>query len=181
MKYGRIENGHITQFPASEREWRKGSGNSMRKWADCTDEALASIGVVRVYEGSRPAISDRTQTARLAPNPALNGARWEQAWVVTDKTAEQVEAYDNQLRERIKSAAEDRIYGAFPLHAQMNLVAEMLELSEIPPAQRTGQQLEKINQARAARAAIAAIRQRSDELEAMDPIPEDPDDDRHWT
>lgn len=180
MKYGRIENGNITDFSITEREWRKTSDISMRKWVDCTDEALASIGVVCVYEGSRPAISDRTQTARLAPNPALNGARWEQAWVVTDKTAEQVEAYDNQLRERIKSAAEDRIYGAFPLHAQMNLVAEMLELSEIPPAQRTGQQLEKINQARAARAAIAAIRQRSDELEAMDPIPEDPDDDRHW-
>ena len=181
MKFARIENGNVTEFPASEREWRKASNVSMRRWADCPDEVLASIGHVRVYEGSRPVTSDRAQTVRLAPNPAFNGVRWEQEWLVTDKTAEQVEAYDNRLRERIKSAAEDRIYEAFPLHAQMNLVAEMLELSEIPPAQRTGPQLKKINQARSARSAIAAIRQRSDELEAMDPIPEDPDDDRHWT
>jgi len=180
MKYATIENNNITEFPVSEFDWRKISGTSMRRWADCPDEALLSVGVVRVREGSRPVTSDRTQTVRLAPNPALNGERWEQAWVITDKHPEQVEAYDGKLRKRIKDAAEKRIYSAFPLHAQMNLVAEMLELSEIPPAQRTGQQLEKINRARAARAAIAAIRQRSDELEAMDPIPEDPGDDRHW-
>jgi len=97
MKYATTVNNTITQFPITEREWQR-SSVSIRKWADCTDAELRPHGIVRVYEGSRPEIDDRTHWTRLDTVPTLNGTRWEQQWIVTENTPEQVEAYDDNIR-----------------------------------------------------------------------------------
>ena len=55
-----------------------------------------------------------------------------------------------------------------------------VEISEIPPANRTGDMLKAINDARAVWAQIKALRARSDTLEAMTPVPADYADDKWW-
>ena len=109
MKYATTVNNTIAQFPITEREWRKTSGISIRKWADCTDAELKPWGIARVYEGSRPVTADRTHAVRLDTLPTLNGVRWEQQWIVTENTNVEVARYDERTRRRVKREANKRI------------------------------------------------------------------------
>jgi hypothetical protein len=180
MKYGTTKNNSITQFPITEREWRKTSGISMRKWSDCTEADLKRQGIVRVYEGSRPETADRTHTARLDTIPTLNGERWEQQWIVTENTNVEVARYDDHVRRRIKHEAEDRIVQLVPEWKQRNALARSLELLRKGEANLTPTEQTEVAQVDALWLEIKRIRSVSDTLEAVDPPPEDYSDDKYW-
>jgi hypothetical protein len=177
MKYGILGSfNKLSQFPVTEREWRKASGVSMRKWVDCTDAELRPHSIVRVYEGSRPETSDRTQTARLDANPTLNGTRWEQKWIVTANGAE----HDADIRSQIKREAGRRIETLVPGWKQRNILARSLELLRKGERNLTEGEMIEVRTIEKVWAEIQRIRTVSDTLEAMTPPPEDFADDRYW-
>lgn len=92
-------------------------------------------------------------------------------------------AFPIALVEDVKAEAARRIEAIMPDYKQRNVMAWGLETMMIYGADPTGwpSDLQAVNnQAQAAWAAIKAIRTRSDEIEAMDPIPADFREDAYW-
>lgn len=181
MKYATIHLNTIVQFPITERKWRETSGISMRRWSDCTDAELKQQGIVRVYEGSRPETDDRTHTAQLDPTPTLKGERWEQPWIVTALTANQIAAYDDGIRTSIKEEAGNRILLLAPEWKQRNATARGLELLRKGEANLTTEEQAEVAAMDALWAEVKRLRTVSDQLEAMDPPPQDFADGSYWT
>ena len=181
MKYGTIDSfNRLTQFPIGEREWQRTTGISMRKWSDCTDAELRPQGIIRVYEGSRPETVDRTHTARLDTIPTLNGERWEQQWIVTANTAEQITDYDNDIRADISEEAERRVEALIPRREQMQRLAKqtMLQDKGKPNWNASEQAFRDDNFAKWA--AVQAVLDKEVALLTLDPPPEDFANDSHW-
>jgi len=182
MRYVLAINGEPVKWPYSERKWRADNPNiSMRRWAGCSDEALASVNVYRVEEAPRPEINEREQVADRLAAPSLVDGVWVWGWAISAKSQADIDTYDADGRVKIKKEAQRRIDGQYPLWRQMNTMARMLEMTEKPVPNRTGGDLAQINAARAMFAEINAIRAKSNALEAMTPIPADYADDRWWT
>ena len=180
MKYATTVNNTITQFPITEREWQR-SGVSIRKWADCTDAELRPHGIVRVYEGSRPETNDRTHRARLDTVPALNGARWEQQWIVTENTVTEIHQYDNDIRRRISEEAERRTEALIPQREQMQRLAKQVLLQDKGKPNWTAEEQAFRDENLAKWVAVQAVLDKEAALLALDPPPEDYADDRHWS
>ena len=180
MKYATIENNNITEFPVSEREWRKISGTSMRKWIDCSDSELLGIGVVRVQEVDKPTVAQRTQVAELNPEPTLMGGVWSQQWIVSDKSVEEVTAFDDRVVRGIKREASKRIITIAPEWKQSNMLARALTLLRKGEANLTTAEALEVSGMDEVWTEIQRIRSVSDTLEAVDPPPDGFADDRHW-
>ena len=180
MKYATIENDVITEFPVSEREWRKQSGVSMRKWADCPDSDLLAIGKVAVYDAAVPIIDYRTQDMNLAQTPTLTGGVWYQEWTITDNTLAQIEIYDNKIRKRISEEAERRVEALIPRREQIQRLAKQTMLQDKGKPNWTAAEQAFRDDNFAKWAAVQAVLDKEAVLMATDPPPEDFADDRHW-
>jgi hypothetical protein len=180
MKYATIENNNITEFPVSELDWRKISGISMRKWVDCSDSTLLDIGVVRVQEDDKPTVAQRTQVAELNPKPTLVGGVWSQQWIVSDKSVEEVTAFDDRAVKSIKREANRRIITIAPEWKQSNMLARGLNLLRKGEANLTTAEALEVSGMDSVWTEIQRIRSVSDTLEAADPPPADFADDKYW-
>lgn len=89
-------------------------------------------------------------------------------------------ASDEQLIAGIKAEAGRRIVAFLPEWKQRNLLAQASILAEKGRDNWTPDELAAWDAGAAAWAHVAAIRARSDQLEAMVPLPTDYDDNRHW-
>lgn len=87
---------------------------------------------------------------------------------------------DTQLIAAIKAEAHRRIVELVPEWKQRNLTAQASILAEKGRANWTGQELAAWEAGEAVWAQVEAIRAASDALEAMDPLPTDYTDDKHW-
>ncbi|MEP3049412.1 MAG: hypothetical protein ABJL55_16310 [Roseibium sp.] len=80
----------------------------------------------------------------------------------------------------VKSEAERRILLICPVWKQRNLTARAAELAIKGVANWTADEQSEVNAGQLLWDQIKAIREASDALEAMDPIPQDFDDDSYW-
>jgi len=118
-------------------------------------------------------------------SPAYAGWQNEDGYVLVPYAApEEPVPTPEQLRaeriEAVKVEAMRRILAICPEWKQRNLTAQAAILAEKGRANWTTDELAAWDAGRAIWDQIAAIRQRSDALEAMDPIPADFADDHHW-
>jgi hypothetical protein len=101
-------------------------------------------------------------------------------WYVEQKTAAEVAAFDANIRERIKKEASHRITRLAPEWKQRNATARGLELLRKGEANLTTEEQAEVAAMDALWAGVKRLRTVSDQLEAMDPPPQDFNDDRHW-
>ena len=126
MRYVLAIKNQPVEGPYSERQWRKENPNiSMRKWADCSDETLASVDVYRVEDAPRPAIDKRTQCADRPAMPSLVDGVWAWGWDVTACPQDQIDAFDDAMRRAIKEECMRRILVLAPEWKQRNITATM--------------------------------------------------------
>lgn len=145
-----------------------------------TDAGFPHLGIYPVTETDAPVIDVRTQTAVELANPLLVEGVWTVLWYVEQKTAAEVAAFDANIRERIKKEASHRITRLAPEWKQRNATARGLELLRKGEANLTTEEQAEVAAMDALWAGVKRLRTVSDQLEAMDPPPQDFNDDRHW-
>lgn len=118
------------------------------------DAGFPHYGIHPVTEIERPTVDKRTQAVRRDTSPALVDGVWVSGWAVSARPQADIDAYDAKMRARIKEEAARRILAIAPEWKQRNITARMLELTQVPVANRTGEMLTEINAARAIWAAV---------------------------
>lgn len=100
--------------------------------------------------------------------------------VFIDYTDEEFAVLNPATLEEVKIEAHRRIVAIVPEWKQRNLLAQAALLTDKGRENWTAEETADWDAALVIWAQVAAIRARSDEIEAMDPIPHDMIDDRHW-
>jgi len=91
--YVKTENGAAVQYPYTARMLKEDNLNTSFP-KKMTDEILASYGVYPVATADVPSVNHATQNLTSADVPALINGVWTISWVVSDKTAEEIEQHD---------------------------------------------------------------------------------------
>jgi len=103
MTYVKAEGETVLQFPFTLGQLKSENANTSfpRK---LSAEVLAQFNVFSVTTAPAPDIDDRTQKRGYAeaPTRSADGA-WVLGWVVTDKSSEEIEAYDDAKRQGVRS------------------------------------------------------------------------------
>lgn len=91
--YAKITNGAVDQYPYTIGDLRRENKNvSFPK--NIPEEVLLEWGVVPVSEVPEPSIDVRLQKASQNSTPTQVNGSWVLEWTVTDKTPEEVAAFD---------------------------------------------------------------------------------------
>lgn len=94
--YVKIANGAVEQYPYTLGNLRRDNPNvSFPK--NPTDEMLADWGVYPVTYTDPPSSNEATQNVTLDATPTLNNSVWELGWTVTDKTATEIQEYNDAI------------------------------------------------------------------------------------
>lgn len=68
-------------------------------WYEQTEEGLSSDNyIVEVIKEEMPEIDQRTERVRIAEEPVLDGDVWKIKWIVTKKTKDEIDAYDESRK-----------------------------------------------------------------------------------
>jgi hypothetical protein len=100
--YVKATNGTVDQFPYTVANLRRDNPNTSFPKKVPT-EMLASWNVYPVTTASKPSYDRKTQNITTADNPTLTDGAWVLGWSVTDKTAEEVTAYSNNMADENRS------------------------------------------------------------------------------
>ena len=97
--YVRATNGNLDTYPYNVGQLRRDNPHiSFPK--QIPDETLAEFNIFPVTFTDPPEIDKRTQTMQQESDPSLVDGTWTLGWVVADKTAEEIEDYDNNIASR---------------------------------------------------------------------------------
>lgn len=115
--------------------------------------------------------------------PEYKNGQWYQTWIIADLTGQDLEDAKMLMKANVKEEANARILNTYPLWKQSNMTARAVELQDIWRIKQSWSTTEQqeATDLKAAWTWIKNIRQKSDLLEAMDPIPDDYTDDSYWT
>lgn len=92
--YVKITDGAVDTYPYSVEQLKVENPNvSFPK--DLSEELLESYGVHLVTLKDRPEINHRTQKTEEAATPVLEDGAWVLNWVTSDKTAEEIQGFDD--------------------------------------------------------------------------------------
>lgn len=155
--------------PETEADFRAAHPNTSFP-RNLTDEVLASYGRARVVEEEMPAIGP-FDVAEQNDRPSLVDGVWRRGWTVTRKPVP---------TSAVKAEAERRILAIVPEWKQRNLIAQATQLLHKGRATWTPQEQAAWEAGDAIWRQVAVIRAASDRIEAMDPIPRDFHEDKHW-
>jgi len=101
-----IHNGTLAQYPYTVTDLRR--ANPDTSFSDNpSDATLAEFGVHRVFFSTQPQAGPGQVVVEGAP--VFDGERWNQTWVVRDKTAAEVAAEMQALQASIVQATQDRL------------------------------------------------------------------------
>lgn len=178
MKYIKVINEQNRIYPYSDRQFRRDNANVSFP-STISDEIKASYQVYPVIEDPSPAYDEATQTA-VKLTPSLVDNQWTVKWEIVDKTEEERLQYrENQIR-KVKAEANRRIVDIAPEWRQRNMTARGVELLSIGRDAWTPEQYDEHLKLEAIWEEVKKIRAKSDDIEEMDPIPEDFKDDKYW-
>lgn len=94
--YVRATNGNLDTYPYNVGQLRRDNPNvSFPK--QIPEETLAEFNIYPVVFTEMPEIDNRTQTVQQESEPSLVDDVWTIDWVVTEKTEEEIQAYDNDV------------------------------------------------------------------------------------
>ena len=94
--YVRVTNGNLDTYPYNVGQLRRDNPNvSFPK--QIPEETLAEFNIYPVVFTEMPEIDNRTQTVQQESEPSLVDGTWTIGWVVTDKTEEEIQAYDDDV------------------------------------------------------------------------------------
>jgi len=94
--YVKTTNGNVDTYPYNVGQLRRDNPNTSFP-KRIPDEMLAEWGVYAVSVADKPSFTERTQTVAQEATPTGSGSSWTIGWTVTDKTAEEVQAYDDDV------------------------------------------------------------------------------------
>lgn len=93
--YVKVTSGAVDQYPYTIGQLRRDNPNT--SFPKVIPEAmLADWDVYPVTKDSQPAYTERTQTIAENAQPTLVNNAWAIGWTVSDKTDDEVTAYDDQ-------------------------------------------------------------------------------------
>lgn len=98
----KITSGSVDTYPYNVGKLRRDNPNTSFP-KKIPDDMLAGWGVYPVTFTAQPAIDDRTQKVEQETAPTLVGSDWTVGWTVTNKTAEEVQEYDNGQAASVRS------------------------------------------------------------------------------
>jgi len=90
----KITNGNVDTYPYSVGQLRRDNPNTSFP-KQIPSEMLESYGVYTVVYTDMPSIDERTQKTEQEASPTLVNGSWTVGWTTTDKTAEEVQEYDD--------------------------------------------------------------------------------------
>ena len=94
--YVKITNGSVDEYPYTIEQLRQDNPNvSFPK--QISDEILASYGVYSVTTDDVPSHTERTQNVLRDTSPSLADGSWKIGWTVSDKTADEIQLYDDDM------------------------------------------------------------------------------------
>ena len=100
MQYALVQNGLVVTYPYSITQLRRDNPRTSFPKKP-TDASLASWGVYPVSVTAQPTFSHATQNIADG-DPVLVDGQWQQTWVVTDATPEQVTQRSEQQADDIR-------------------------------------------------------------------------------
>jgi hypothetical protein len=178
MKYIKVINDLNHIYPYSDSQFRRDNANVSFP-SIVSDETKASYQVYPVIEEPSPTYNEATQRI-VRQQPQLINNQWTVKWVIVDKTEEeQIQYREDQIR-NVKAEANRRIIAIAPEWRQRNMIARSVELLSIGKDAWTQEQRDENLALELVWETVKMIRAKSDQLEAMNPIPEDFKDDKYW-
>lgn len=178
MKYIKVINELNHIFPYSDRQFRRDNANVSFP-STISDEIKASYQVYPVIEEPSPVYNEATQRI-VRQQPQIVNNQWFIKWSIVDKTEEEKIQYREDQIRKVKAEAKRRIISIVPEWKQRNMIAHRLELLLIGKDAWTQEQRDENLALELIWETVKMIRVKSDALEAINPIPEDFADDRHW-
>ena len=94
--YVKLTNGNVDTYPYNVGQLRRDNPNTSFP-KRIPDDMLAEWGVYPVTVADMPSFTERTQTVSQDAAPTGSGSSWTVGWTVTDKTQEEVQAYDDDV------------------------------------------------------------------------------------
>jgi hypothetical protein len=92
----KLTNGNVDTYPYNVGKLRRENSNtSFPKLIP--DEMLAEWGVYPVIVTDMPSYTERTQVVTQDATPTGSGSSWTIGWAVSNKTAEEVQQYDENI------------------------------------------------------------------------------------
>ena len=92
--YVKITNGSLDTYPYNVGQLRRDNPNTSFP-KQIPSEMLESYGVYTVVYTDMPSIDDRTQKTEQEATPTLVDGSWTISWTTTDKTAEEIQQWDD--------------------------------------------------------------------------------------
>lgn len=96
--YVKLTNGTVDTYPYNVGQLRRDNPNTSFP-KQIPDDTLAEYGVYKVTIPDTPSYDERTQTLSQNGQPHKEGDQWVVGWAVTDKTAEEIQQYDDNAAE----------------------------------------------------------------------------------
>ena len=90
----KVTNGNVDTYPYSVGQLRRDNPNTSFP-KQIPSEMLESYGVYTVVYTDMPSIDARTQKTEQEAAPTLVDGSWTVGWTTTDKTAEEIQQYDD--------------------------------------------------------------------------------------
>ena len=104
----KLTNGNVDTYPYNVGKLRRKNPNtSFPKLIP--DEMLAEWGVYPVTVTDMPSYTERTQTVAQDATPTGSGSSWTIGWAVSNKTAEEVQQYDENIATRNRGIRNSRL------------------------------------------------------------------------
>lgn len=100
--YVKLTNGSIDTYPYSVGKLRRDNPNTSFP-KKVPNEVLAEWGVYPVTVEDQPSYTERTQTVSQEATPTGSGSSWTVGWAVANKTAEEVQQYDDNVAQSNRS------------------------------------------------------------------------------
>jgi len=92
----KLTNGNVDTYPYNVGQLRRENPNTSFP-KKVPDEVLAEWGVYTVTVEDQSTYVERTQVCTRNAQPVLTNGVWAVGWTVTDKTAEEVQEYDDNV------------------------------------------------------------------------------------
>jgi hypothetical protein len=106
--YVKISNEAVDQYPYTVGDLRRDNPNTSFP-KRLSDDLLAELGMHPVTIEDTPNFNGRTQELSQNDTPTLSDGSWTIGWTVTDKTADEITAYDTAMAEVNRSARDEKL------------------------------------------------------------------------
>jgi len=106
--YVKVTNGTVDQFPYTIGQLRRDNPN-VGFPKRVSDESLALYDTYRVTVEATPSFDDRTQKVTQDSAPTLSDGSWALGWTVSDKTAGEIQDYDDRKAKSVRMMRDEKL------------------------------------------------------------------------